>query len=111
MNKKELTWEDVKEKLDFTPEEKAEIQLEEDLIKATVEARKNKNLSQRDLSEKAGIRQPAIARIENRVHSPSANTLIKLLYPMGYTIRVVPLNEEIKKQERFIMFRYLLAVF
>lgn len=99
MNKKELTWEEVKEKLDFTPEEMAEIQLEEDLIIATIEARKNNNLSQRDLSKKSGIKQPAIARIESRIHSPSANTLIRLLYPTGYTIRVVPLNKDIQKSK------------
>ena len=93
MNKKELTWENVKEKLNFTPEEIAEIQLEEDLIQATVEARKKNKLSQRDLSKISGIKQPAIARIESRTHSPSANTLIRLLYPMGYTLRVVPIEK------------------
>lgn len=98
MDKKELTWEQVKEELDFTPEELAEIQLEEDLIKAAIDVRKKNNLSQRELSKKAGIKQPAIARIESRLNSPSVNTLIKLLYPMGYTIRVVPLNEEIVEQ-------------
>lgn len=98
MDKKELTWEQVKEELDFTPEELAEIQFEEDLIKATIDVRKKNNLSQRELSKKAGIKQPAIARIESRLNSPSVNTLIKLLYPMGYTIRVVPLNGEIVEQ-------------
>ena len=80
MDKKELTWEQVKEELDFTPEELAEIQLEEDLIKAAIDVRKKNNLSQRELSKKAGIKQPAIARIESRLNSPSVNTLIKLLY-------------------------------
>ena len=99
MSKKELTWEDVKESLKFTPEEEAEIQLEEDIIEATIEARKKSNLSQRELSKKTGIKQPAIARIESRSRSPQASTLIKLLYPMGYTIRVVPLNNnETKKR-------------
>ena len=64
--KKELTWEEVKESLNFTPQELAEIQLEEDLIEATINARKSMKLSQRELSKKTGIKQPAIARIENR---------------------------------------------
>ena len=93
---KELTWEEVKKSLNLTPEEKAEIQLEEDLIEATIEARKKNNLSQRKLSEISGIKQPAIARIEKGMRSPQANTLIRLLYPMGYTIRVVPLNKKNK---------------
>ena len=96
MNNKELTWEDVKKRLDFTPEQEAEIQLEEDLIEATIEARKKSNLSQRELSKKTGIKQPAIARIESRSRSPQASTLIKLLYPMGYTIRVIPLKKDKK---------------
>ena len=94
MKNKELMWEDVKNKLNFTPEELAEIQLEEDIIEATIKARKQNNLSQRDLSEKTGLKQSAIARLEKGVHSPSTSTLIKLLYPMGYTLRVVSLKEK-----------------
>lgn len=87
-------WEDVKKELNFTPEEEAEMQLERELIEATIEARKRANLTQRELSEKSGIIQPSIAKIESFTRSPQANTLIKLLYPMGYTIKVVPLKEK-----------------
>ena len=48
-------WKDVKKELNFTPEEEAEMQLEMELIEATIEARKKSNLTQRDLSEKSGI--------------------------------------------------------
>lgn len=92
MGKEELTWEEVKEKLDFTEEEKAEIKFEEDLIRATIEARKKANLTQRELSKKSGIVQSAIAKIESRSRSPQVTTLLKILYPMGYTLKVVPLN-------------------
>jgi len=63
-----------------------------DIIKATIEARKNNKLTQRDLAKKTGIKQPVIARIEKYVNSPQISTLIKLLYPMGYTLRIVPLD-------------------
>ena len=75
------------------PEEEAEIQLEIDLIEATIAARKRCNITQRELSERTGIKQPAIARIESRARSPQASTLIRLLYPMGYTLRVVPISD------------------
>ena len=88
-------WNDVKKELSFTPEEEAEMMLEKELIKAIIEARKKANLTQRDLSEKSGVIQPSIAKIESFARSPQATTLIKLLYPMGYTIKVVPLNEEV----------------
>ena len=92
-NKPYESWKDVQKKLNITPEQRAEIQLEEDIIKATIEARKKNKLTQRELSKKSGVKQPVIARIEKCVNSPQTSTLIKLLYPMGYTLRVVPLDD------------------
>ena len=86
-------WEEIEKGFNFTAEEDAEMELEMELIKAVIEARKKANLTQRELSEKSGVKQPSIAKIENFVHSPQAATLIKLLYPIGYTIKVVPLIE------------------
>lgn len=96
MNRKELTWEQVRESLNIAPEQEEEIKLELEIIEATIEARKKATLSQRDLSKKSGIKQPAIARIEKGVCSPKVSTLMKLLYPIGYTLKVVPLNKNKK---------------
>ena len=90
--KKKYTFEQFEKELDITPEQEEEIRLEMDIIKATIEARKQNKLTQRELSKKSGVKQPVIARIEKCVNSPQTSTLIKLLYPMGYTIRVVPLD-------------------
>ena len=84
-----VEWKEVKEKLNINVEQAAEIRLEEEII----EARKKCNLSQRELSEKSGVKQPAIARIERGVNSPQTRTLLKLLFSMGYTLKVVPLEE------------------
>ena len=100
MSKKELTWEEVRASLKFTPEEEEEIKMEEDIIKATIEARKKNNLTQQQLSELSGIKQPVIARIEKRTNSPRIDTLFKLLYPMGYTIRIVPLENVQNKEKK-----------
>lgn len=86
-------WEDFRKELNLTPEQEAEIQLEIDIMETYIEARKKSKLSQRELSKKTGIKQPAIARMESNLHSPRVSTLIKLLYPMGYTLRVVPLKK------------------
>lgn len=99
MSKKELTWKEVRKSLKFTPEEEQQIKLEGDIIKATIEARKKSNLTQRELSELSGIKQPVIARIERHVNSPQVDTLIKLLVPMGYTLKVVPLEKNHNKQK------------
>lgn len=91
-------WEDFEKNLNITPEQEVEIQLEMDLIEATIKARNKSNLTQRQLSKKSGIKQPAIARIESRVCSPRVDTLLKMLYSIGYTLKVVPINEN-KKSE------------
>ena len=88
-----VTWEEVRKNLNISPEQEAEIRLEMDIIEATIEARKNSKLTQRELSEKTGIKQPVIARIETSKHSPNTSTLMRLLYAMGYTLKVVPLEK------------------
>ncbi len=95
---KEVTWNDVEKSLDFTPEEEAAIQLEVDLIQATIDAREKSNLSQRDLSKICGLKQPVIARIESRARSPKVETLLKMLLPMGYTLKVMPIDKHIVKK-------------
>ena len=46
------TWEDFRKTLKITPEEEAAIQLEKELIEATIKAREKANMTQRDLAEK-----------------------------------------------------------
>lgn len=95
---KEVTWNDVEKSLNFTPEEEAAIQLEVDLIQATIDSREKSNLSQRDLSKICGLKQPVIARIESRARSPKVETLLKMLLPMGYTLKVMPIDKHIVKK-------------
>lgn len=90
-------WEKFEKTLNITSEEEEEIQLEMEIIKKTIEARKNAKISQEELSSRTGIKQPAIARIEKGIHSPKISTLIKILHPMGYTIKVVPIKVKKKK--------------
>ena len=96
MIEKELTRKEVRKNLNIPPEQEEEIKLEMEIMEATIEARKKAQLSQRELSKKTGIKQPAIARIEKGIGSPRVSTLMKLLYPIGYTLRVVPLNKNKK---------------
>ena len=94
MDKKDLIWEKVRENLKLTKEQEEEIRVEEAIIEAVVRARKEKNLTQQQLSDISGIKQPAIARIENGTNSPMVSTLMKMLYSMGYTLKVVPLEKK-----------------
>lgn len=89
-------WKDVKKEIEkeFTDQELEEMKLEKQIIEATIAARKKQNLTQQELSQLSGIIQPSIAKIEKYVRIPQYTTLMKLLYPMGYTLKVVPLEEK-----------------
>ena len=91
-------WKDVKKEIeeDFTKEDLQEIELEKEIIRATIRARKKANLTQQQLSKLSGIVQPSIAKIERFARIPQYTTLMKMLYPTGYTLKVVPLKKDKK---------------
>lgn len=76
-----------------TPEERERINFEVALIGKIIEARESKGLSQRELAELSGVKQPAIARMESMKATPQIDTLMKILIPLGYTLAIVPLNQ------------------
>lgn len=80
----------------ISKEEKAQIEFEADLICKLIDAREEQGLTQRDLAEMIGIKQPALARIESMRATPQINTLLKILTPLGYTLSIVPLKEKNK---------------
>jgi ribosome-binding protein aMBF1 (putative translation factor) len=77
----------------LTDEDRQEITFQENLIENLMKARKEQNISQEELAQTTGMKQPAIARIEAMKVSPQVDTLLKLLYPLGYTLQVVPLQK------------------
>ena len=72
--------------------EREQIQFEIELIGKVIEARKEKGLSQRDLAELSGVKQPAIARLESMQSTPKIDTLIRILNPLGYTLSIVSIT-------------------
>jgi len=77
-----------------SPVERERINFEISLIGKMIEAREAKGLSQRELAEISGVKQPAIARLESLKATPQIDTLFKVLHPLGYTIEIVPLNDK-----------------
>ena len=75
-----------------TPAERERINFEVALIGKMIEAREKRGLSQRELAEISGIKQPAIARLESLKATPQIDTLFKVLYPLGYTLEIVPVK-------------------
>jgi len=75
------------------PTQKAKVDFEVELIGKLIEVRETKGLSQKELADLAGLKQPAIARIESMKTTPQIDTLFKILQPLGYILAVVPADE------------------
>ena len=70
------TWDDVRKEV-FTPEEIAESDLRVALIGELTKARKERGISQRELEELSGVKQPVIARMENGSTTPNLSTVFE----------------------------------
>ena len=64
------------------------IQPERDVIRAIVDARTSQNLTQKELSERTGINQADISKLENGTRNPSINLLKRLAEGMGMTLKI-----------------------
>ncbi|GHU67688.1 hypothetical protein AGMMS49983_19230 [Clostridia bacterium] len=58
-----------------------------------VQARNAQKISQRKLEELTGIRKSTITRMENGQSSPTIDTVLKALAPLGKTLAVVPITK------------------
>lgn len=85
-------WDEEFDKEHFTPEEIAESDMRVALITALVNARREQGITQRQLGELSGVKQPQIARIERGDANPQLDTILKVLAPLGKTLAVVPLH-------------------
>lgn len=85
------TFEEVLAKQMQDPEFRAEWERQEPefvVIRAILEARRAKHLSQKQLSEITGINQADISRIENGNGNPSIRTLQRLAEGLGMKLKL-----------------------
>ena len=61
---------------------------EREYVKAIIAARMEENLTQKELSERTGIRQSNISRIENGNCSPTIATLQQIASGIGKTLYI-----------------------
>lgn len=81
----------IKERSNKSPEfreEYAKYQPEIECVRALVEARKTQNLTQKELSERTGIRQSNLSRIESGKCKPTLEMLQKIAAGLGKTVEV-----------------------
>ena len=86
------SWEELEKEL-FTPEEIAASDLRVALIGEMIKAREAQGVTQRDMEKLSGVAQPVIARMEKGKTSPSIDTVLKFLVPLGMTLKVAPIAE------------------
>ena len=85
-------WDDVKKEI-FTEEELHESEIRVKFLCELIDARNSGNITQRQLEEMSGIKQPMIARIEKGESDPRLSTVMKILNALGKTIEIVPLKK------------------
>ena len=74
-------------------------ELEYDFVQDFIKLRKDNHLTQEAMANQSGVIRLTITRIENLITSPQINTLIKILEPIGYTIKIVPIDKKKKSKK------------
>lgn len=86
------SWEELRRNL-LTPEERAASALRVGLMTELTRARQEKNISQRELEQLSGVKQPIISRMESGETTPQLDTVLKVLAPLGKTLAIVPIKQ------------------
>ena len=86
------TWAEVRAEL-YTAEEIRESDIRVAIMSELIKARNERGISQRELEQLSGVKQPVISRMETGETSPHLDTVIKVLAPLGKTLTIVPLGK------------------
>ena len=62
------------------------------VINEIIKAREENGLSQRQLEKISGVKQAVIARMEKGTSTPQLETILRILAPLGKTLKVVPIE-------------------
>ena len=85
--------EELKREL-LKPEEIEECDRWVELVGEMIRIREELALSQKKLEEMSGVKQPVIARMERLQTNPRLETVLKVLRPMGKTLKIVALEDK-----------------
>lgn len=69
-------------------EEYDALEAEFDIIQALIDARKKQNITQKELSERTGITQADISRIEKGMRNPSLEMVKRICKGLGMRLKV-----------------------
>ena len=76
---------------DLKRKEKLE-KLEREFIESFIKLRKDHKLTQQAMADNGHVIRETVARIENSITSPQVNTLLKIIEPLGYTIKLTKID-------------------
>jgi predicted transcriptional regulator len=62
------------------------------LMVEMIRARRDRGISQRELEKMSGVRQPVISRIEKGTDIPRVDTVMRVLAPLGLTLKIAPID-------------------
>ena len=85
-------WSEVEKEL-FTEEQIRESKLRVAIIGELIKARNEQGISQRELEQLSGVKQPIISRMEAGEASPQLDTILRVLAPLGKTLYVGDLEK------------------
>ena len=72
----------------YIEKEKTISDMEYELISEFIKLRKNANLSQQDIATRSKVIRTTIARIERGMNSPQIKTMLQILEPLGYPLKI-----------------------
>ena len=84
------TWDEARNEI-YTLEENMASDLRVALMVELIKARNEKGISQKQLEQMSGVKQPVIARMEKGNTNPQIETIIKVLAPLGKKLAIVPM--------------------
>ena len=62
------------------------------IINEMIKAREENGITQKQLEEMSGIKQPVISRLEKGTTDPQLSTVLKVLSSLGETLQIVPMK-------------------
>ena len=66
----------------------------QELVREVLRTRREMNMTQKNIEAACGVKQPVIARMERGLTDPQLTTILKVLHPLGKTLKIVYLEEE-----------------
>ena len=66
--------------------------MEYNIIENFIKLRKEAGMSQEKLASETNMIRTTVARIERYMNSPQLSTMLELLEPLGYTLKIVPIK-------------------